>query len=197
MALSVVENSVLQEDDEVADMAMQALRDTDHSGMGGDAFDQSGEDGSWMLPLLKRHVDPLFGRIISAVTNRDIVPVPLRIHEARFNQMRIVDRVDSALSAIPDSYHRNGSGAAGGGGVCEGLQGNGKEKSKTKGKGKNKNAVNQHQMQPAGQKTRGAFGNITQASNQTFFGSSISTPKAAIVNNGLEKLFKLQSNGKR
>ena len=95
VALSTVQQQRYRDDD-VEDMAMDALRTENGE------VDDTKDDGSWFLPLLRRHSDPLYGRIVAAMTSRDVVPIPLRIAEARCDDHdAVLRRVDAAISATP------------------------------------------------------------------------------------------------
>jgi hypothetical protein len=97
----------LSEDDEVSDLAMEALRAQgsgggEWAGCGDDdeAAAKRGDDGSWVLTLLRRGLDPQFGRVVSALTARDVVPLPLRLNEAKQTVDAIVRRADAALLLV-------------------------------------------------------------------------------------------------
>jgi hypothetical protein len=107
----------LSEDDEVSDLAMEALRAQGGGGGewagGGDddeAAAKRGDDGSWVLTLLKRGLDPQFGRVVSALTARDVVPLPLRLNEAKQTVDAVVRRADASLLLI--SPHGPGGNAS-------------------------------------------------------------------------------------
>jgi hypothetical protein len=57
---------------------MQALKEPNSL----DASEADGVDGVWMLPLLSRSVQPLYPRVLKALTSKDIIPVPLRLGDA-------------------------------------------------------------------------------------------------------------------
>lgn len=101
VALSTVQQQRYRDDD-VEDLAMEALRTEN-----GDQ-DDAKDDGSWFLPLLRRHADPLYHRIVGAMTSRDVVPIPLRLAEARCDDddETILKRIETAISATPRELAR-------------------------------------------------------------------------------------------
>jgi hypothetical protein len=66
-------------------------------------------DGSWILPLLRLHMDPRFGAVVKAVGNRDkeVMPIPYRLIEAQYSLESFVDRADSALQSVGSIAPKN------------------------------------------------------------------------------------------
>lgn len=69
-----------QIDDNVGDLAMLALRNSE-ANCGDLSLTYSG-DGSWMLPLLKLHVNKRYHSITDTISSRGITPIPLRTSDA-------------------------------------------------------------------------------------------------------------------
>lgn len=85
-----------QDEDVMADFAMKSLREeanTDDSGDG---------DGSWILPLLLYQSDKRLRPVITALTSRDILPLPLRLHEAKSDVRTLDSTLDSAFKTLPE-----------------------------------------------------------------------------------------------
>jgi len=107
------------EEEQVVDLAMQALRggeDGAGGGWGGDAEggegEGGGESGKWMLPLLGRHIDPLYKRVVSALSSKDITTVPLRFGDASSSVEQILQRVDTAFNVLPSALGRGRDGGS-------------------------------------------------------------------------------------
>jgi len=103
---------LFDEDDEVCDAAMQPLQDGRDSLAGGKGSHDSvanggSEDGSWALPLLRRHADPMIAHAVSFLTAKDINPLPLRAQDAHFSPMMLCDRAESALNAVSKNIERD------------------------------------------------------------------------------------------
>jgi len=103
---------LFEEDDEVCDAAMQPLQDGRDSLEGGkgshDSVANGGtEDGSWALPLLRRHADPMIAHAVSFLTAKDINPLPLRAQDAHFTPIMLCDRAESALNAVSKNIERD------------------------------------------------------------------------------------------
>lgn len=94
---------LLQEDDEVCDLAMRALR-------GAEAAAQEDEgDGSWLLALLKNHADKRYNRTILALSAKEVATVPLRLSEAKgAEDGRVMARIESIFNSIPTSIAPSG-----------------------------------------------------------------------------------------
>jgi hypothetical protein len=43
----------------------------------------AGDDGTWLLPLLRLSPDAQVGRVVGAMTARDVQPLPMRVGEAK------------------------------------------------------------------------------------------------------------------
>lgn len=102
----LAESRSLQEDDEVGDLAMVALKaESGDNGKVSDAFalDGTSDDGTWMLPLLRLHPDSAFSKTVAAVCDREIVSVPLRFETAAYSLATLTDRMDSALDRTPST----------------------------------------------------------------------------------------------
>ncbi len=95
---------LFEEDDEVGDMAMQALRTgLDASGSDANVLDSTSslsENGSWMVSLLQQHYDPMVRHVIKSLVSKDINPLPVRTADARFQPIIIANRTDSALAGV-------------------------------------------------------------------------------------------------
>ena len=94
-----------QHEDEVQDLAMKALREQSSTNIAlGDG------DGSWIITLLKHHLDVRYRPIISALVSRDVVAVPYRCIEAKNDLQVFPDYFNSLPTHIgvngKDSYHR-------------------------------------------------------------------------------------------
>jgi hypothetical protein len=99
-----LETKAIQEDDEVGDLAMLALKaESSDMGRTSDAFASSGsnDDGTWMLPLMNHHIDPQYEKVVAALTNREIVPLPLRFDAAICSEAAVMDRMESSLTMTP------------------------------------------------------------------------------------------------
>lgn len=106
LVFTPVEAQTLQQDEEVSDLAMQALRsESGDLGRTTDAFDSSGtaDDGTWVLPLLHRGADPQVGKAVDVLSSREIVPLPLRFDSAICSQDALFERLELALNAAPPS----------------------------------------------------------------------------------------------
>lgn len=87
-------------DDVVSDMAMQPLRDSALK----DMKDAEELDGNWILPLLGKHIYPQFNRMVTILTARDVIPVPLRLSDAKTfedESIKIMQEVDRLFDVIP------------------------------------------------------------------------------------------------
>jgi hypothetical protein len=87
-----------EEDDSVVDLAMKALKDSAN-----DDYDDSEDDGSWCLQLLRFHIDPKIRSIVKTIMSKDIHPLPLRLIEARNDPIRIAEKAVISCSEIPSS----------------------------------------------------------------------------------------------
>lgn len=89
------------EEDAVADFAMKSLREETSSDDTGDG------DGSWILPLLLHHADKRLKPVILSLSSKDILPIPLRLHEAKLD-IRTVDGIlDSSFKSLPESIQQD------------------------------------------------------------------------------------------
>jgi hypothetical protein len=88
---------LLQEDDEVCDLAMRALR-------GSESQQEDEGDGSWLLALLKNHADKRYNRTVLALSAKEVATVPLRLSEARgAEDDRVMARIESVFNSIPST----------------------------------------------------------------------------------------------
>lgn len=73
-----------QEDGEVCDMAMQALQASTEgvAASFADYESRSEGDGSWVLALLRSHVDPRYTKSVAVLSSSQLLPLPLRIGDA-------------------------------------------------------------------------------------------------------------------
>eukprot|EP01034_Spumella_vulgaris_P031797 gene31797-39279_t len=94
------------EEEKVCDLAMSALRsgnDSNDSGWGDAPGDLDG-DGSWVLSLVRLHVDGRYRHIVAALTSKDLLPLPLRISDAKYDPLaKIGDRLHAVFTSLPDS----------------------------------------------------------------------------------------------
>ena len=109
LIFSPVENQTLQQDEEVCDLAMQALR-SEGKDLGNtiDAFDTTGtaEDGTWVLPLLKCGPDRQVRKAVDVLSSREIIPMPLRFDSAVCSQELFFEGLEQSLSAAPPHCRR-------------------------------------------------------------------------------------------
>ena len=90
---------MMQEDDEVCDLAMKSLRGAEAAA----ALEDEG-DGSWLLSLLKSHVDARYARTILSLTAKEVATIPLRLSEAKGAENdRVMARVEATFNAIPST----------------------------------------------------------------------------------------------
>ena len=96
--------ALFEEDDEVGDMAMQALRTgLDNSTGDTNVLDSTttvSENGSWMVSLLLQHADPMVRHVVSSLVSKDINPLPVRLPDAKFEPIVLLNRADSALDGV-------------------------------------------------------------------------------------------------
>ncbi len=102
---------LFDEDDDVCDMAMQPLQDGRDSlasaAVAHDSVSGGLEDGSWALPLLRCHADPMLAHTVSFLIAKDINPLPLRTEDAKFDPLSVCDRAESALNAVSKSLEKD------------------------------------------------------------------------------------------
>ncbi len=93
------------EEEKVVDLAMQALRDgSEHQEFGQDAAGDLDGDGSWVLPLLRQHMDSRYRHIVAALTSRDLLPMPLRLADAKYDPAtKIADRLQATFQTLPST----------------------------------------------------------------------------------------------
>ena len=61
-------------------------------------------DGSWLLSLLKSHVDARYARTILSLTAKEVATIPLRLSEAKGAENdRVMARVEATFNAIPST----------------------------------------------------------------------------------------------
>jgi hypothetical protein len=99
-------NFAPDEEEKVCDLAMTALRsgnDSNDSGWGDAPGDLDG-DGSWVLSLVRLHMDGRYRHIVAALTSKDLLPLPLRISDARYDPItRVADRLQAVFTSLPDN----------------------------------------------------------------------------------------------
>ena len=83
-----------QDEDVIEDLAMKALQ-------GNQKNDDVDSDGSWLLSLLKTHIDRRFSHIILALTAKDVTTIPLRIIEAKLDTCKVLSRIETVFQTIP------------------------------------------------------------------------------------------------
>eukprot|EP01041_Mallomonas_annulata_P008932 gene8932-18473_t len=89
-----------KEEDVVADMAMRALRDE------ASMVDDGDGDGSWALPLLNHRLDSRFKPLIEALSSRSIIPIPLRVFQAKENLLDIPNEIDGLFNHMSSTIRR-------------------------------------------------------------------------------------------
>lgn len=79
-------------DEQTSNLAMDALRS--------DVSDvhSTDDEGGWLLPLLRKTVDPQYTTIVTAITSNDVVPISMRTDDAKCDDNIVIRRVDRALS---------------------------------------------------------------------------------------------------
>lgn len=129
LSLAVFANTVAdQEIEEVGDLAMKALRQNKASEL--DRMrSEDVSDSSWVLLLLKNHLDANFHKVISAMLSREIIPLPFRVLAAKSNEKDLIEAMDQAFqrarvfaSKVPKSARDGGvSGAKSSNSVLQSL----------------------------------------------------------------------------
>jgi hypothetical protein len=103
---STLGNFAPDEEEKVCDLAMTALRsgnDSNDSGWGDAPGDLDG-DGSWVLSLVRLHMDGRYRHIVAALTSKDLLPLPLRISDAKYDPItRVADRLQAVFTSLPDN----------------------------------------------------------------------------------------------
>jgi hypothetical protein len=103
-----------QIDDDVGDLAMVALRNSEANC--GDLSLAGTGDGSWMLPLLKMHVNKRFHNITDTISSRGVTPIPLRTSDA--TSVSAADHfngIEKLFTQMENKGMMNGSAPAAGG----------------------------------------------------------------------------------
>ena len=59
------------------------------------------DNGAWMLPMLRLHIDPMAKHTVENVSKKEITPLPLRIHDAAYNENAIIARMEAAVDNTP------------------------------------------------------------------------------------------------
>ena len=101
------------EDEVVEDLAMKTLREEsvgesnmDH--VNWDFKEDKLGDGSWILPLQRLHVDPRYENITYTLSNRELLPMPMRISDAVVDAAEIItQRLTYSLQALPTTLGNN------------------------------------------------------------------------------------------
>mmetsp|Transcript_22673 Transcript_22673/g.31108 ORF Transcript_22673/g.31108 Transcript_22673/m.31108 type:complete len:572 (-) Transcript_22673:246-1961(-) len=90
---------VVQEDDQVEDLAMKALRDNTSDPW---ESEKNKFDGSFALALLKHHVDKRFATLTSTICSNQLLPIPLRIADAAESnsEAAFLHRFDTSFQSI-------------------------------------------------------------------------------------------------
>lgn len=99
--------ALFTEDEVVEDLAMKSLREEsvgasnmDH--VNWDFKEDKLGDGSWIMPLQRIHVDPRYENIAYALSNRELLPMPLRISDTMVDPSEIIaQRLVFSLQAVP------------------------------------------------------------------------------------------------
>jgi len=99
---------LFDEDDNVEDLAMKALRaeaigDT-HTidNVNWEYQEDKLGDGSWVLPLQRLHIDRRYGALMNTLTSGDLLPIPLRISDLAVDYSDIIVRnITHAIELIP------------------------------------------------------------------------------------------------
>jgi hypothetical protein len=124
------------EDEAVEDLAMKCLREesvgeTHLENVQWDYKEDSMGDGSWLLPLQRLHVDPRYTNITSALSHKELLPMPLRITDAATPATEtIIQRLVYCTQQIPHklpgkgkaSNGNNGNKTNGGNPVAQGSK---------------------------------------------------------------------------
>eukprot|EP00605_Chrysophyceae_sp_TOSAG23-4_P002957 GSChrysophyteH1.ASY1.ANO1.3256.1 assembled CDS len=94
--------ALFEEDDEVGDLAMMALRPGVDASTANvmDSTTSPTDNGSWMLSLLLQHGDPMVRHVIKSFVSKDINPLPVRTADAHFEPMSLVRRSDAVLDGM-------------------------------------------------------------------------------------------------
>eukprot|EP01032_Pedospumella_encystans_P012061 gene12061-13979_t len=101
------------EDEVVEDLAMKTLREEsvgesnmDH--VNWDFKEDKLGDGSWILPLQRLHVDPRYENITYTLSNRELLPMPMRISDAVVDAAEIItQRLTYSLQVLPATLGNN------------------------------------------------------------------------------------------
>ena len=95
------------EDEVVEDLAMKCLReesmgDSSLDNVHWDFKEDKLGDGSWLLPLQRKHVDPRYENITAALSHKDLLPMPLRISDVMVPAAdTFAQRLQYALQCTP------------------------------------------------------------------------------------------------
>ena len=92
---------LFEEDGDCSDMAMAPLLSGNE--YDGDAVLQQvdQDNGAWMLPLLRLHIDPMTKHTVEAISKKEITPLPLRIYDAAYSETAIINRMEAAVDNTP------------------------------------------------------------------------------------------------
>ena len=97
----------VQEEEVVGDLAMIPLKQ-EYSSMSSSFTDVNDDiidgDGSWVLILLRHHIDMNIRKIIDTVMSKNVIPLPVRLSEAKnnFPQQRYAEIAYDAIDKLPN-----------------------------------------------------------------------------------------------
>ena len=98
-------------DDDVGDLAMVALKNSE-AACGDLSLVPGGGDGSWMLPLLRLHVNKRYHGIVKTISSRAVTPIPCRTADARpVNVVDYFNSIEKVFAQLP-STKKSGSGSS-------------------------------------------------------------------------------------
>ena len=85
------------EDEVVEDLAMKSLReeavgDSNLDNVNWDFREDKMGDGSWVMPLQRRHIDPRYVNIVDALTHKELLPMPLRVSDLNIPTIDIISQ---------------------------------------------------------------------------------------------------------
>ena len=110
------------EDELVEDMAMKALREESVGDSNMDHVNWNYKedmlgDGSWVLPLQRMHVDTRYRNIAYTLSHKELLPMPLRIADARIDPTEfIMNRLVQCMETVPSCLPKKDKDSAGGAG---------------------------------------------------------------------------------